>query len=234
MRNTVIAILVILTLGGTGAYFYFKKQQIPEYNINKLISNEAAFFIDIKNSMEFLNKLSKDNAIWDEITQISSVKKLEHQVGTVDSLIRSDEQIEDLLKNRRLIVTAEKQGKERLSFSFLLKLNNQREQNHVLHYFEQWGNSSNHQLKSRIYNNFRLFSIRKNETHEISYATVKGILIVSTSSLAVEQAIRQSSIKNSLINNKHFKKVSEIAGKNVAANLYINFENFQELISIPL
>ncbi|MEF8810897.1 MAG: DUF3352 domain-containing protein [Bacteroidales bacterium] len=234
MKNTITAILVILILGGTGIYFYVKKQQIPEYKIHKLISREAAFFIDIQNSIAFLDKLSKDNAIWNEITRMPSVKNFEHKVDTIHSLIRSDERLEDLLRNRKLIVMAEKQGKDKLSFSFLLKLNNQREQNHVLHHFKQWGNSSGHKLESRIYNNFRLLSIQENETHKISFATVKGILIVSTSPLAVEQAIRQSSVQQTLVDNKHFKKVSEIAGKNVAANLYINFETFSEVISIPL
>ncbi|MCF8335276.1 MAG: VCBS repeat-containing protein [Bacteroidales bacterium] len=234
MKKTVIALLIILILGGTGAYFYLKKQQIPEYNIIKLISNNSAFFIDIQSPVKFLNNLTKDNAIWNEITQISSVKNFKNKVGTIDSLVRSDKQIKDLLRKNRLIIMAEKQGKERLEFSFLLKLNNLREQNHVLNYLKQWGNSRNHKLKSKNYNKTKLFSIRQKDSHKLSWATVKGILIVSTSPLLVEKSIRQSSVENTLVNNKHFKKVSEIAGKNVAANIYINFENFPEVISLPL
>lgn len=234
MKKTVIVILIILILGGTGAYFYLKKQQIPEYNITRLISTEAAFFIDIENPVKFLNNLTKDNAIWDEITLISSVKKFEHKVNALDSLINKHKLIKNLLKNRRLIIMAEKQGKKRLDFSFLFKLNNLREQNQVLHYFKQFGNRGNHQLGSRKYNKVKLYSIRKDDTHQLSYASINGALIVSTSPLLVEQAIRQTTVKNNLLNNKHFNRVSEIAGKHVAANLYINFENFSEVMSIPL
>lgn len=234
MKKTVIGILIIIILGGTGAYFYLKNRQIPEYNITKLVSRKSAFFIDIQNTVKFLNKLTNDNDIWNEITQIPSIKKFGNKVGTIDSLISSDRLIKDLLRKRRLIITAEKQGRERLEFSFLLKMNNLREQNHIIQYFKQWGNSKNHQLKSKIYNQVKLFSIRRDDTHQISYATVKGILIASTSPLLVEQAIRQSTLENTLINNKHYKKVSEIAGKNVSANLYINFENLPDVMSTPL
>ncbi|MFP4619981.1 MAG: DUF3352 domain-containing protein [Bacteroidales bacterium] len=233
MKKTLIAISIILILGGTGAYFFFKKQQIPEYNITRLISNDAAFFLDIRTPLKFLNNLTKDNDIWNEIKQLPSAGKFAHQVGVMDSLVRNDKPIQELLRNKRLIIMAEKLGKERLGFSFLLNMDNLREQNHVLQQFKQWGNRQNYEIQSKIYNKVRLFSIYQDDNHKLSYATVKGILIASTSPILIEQAIRQSSVKSPLIDNEHFRKVSEIAGKHTAANLYINFKNFPEVISIP-
>ena len=234
MKKAIITILIILILGGTGAYFYLKKQQIPEHNMIKLISGDAAFFIDIQNPIKFLDNLTKDNAIWNEITKIPSVNGFRKKVEAVDTLVNSNQPIKDLVRNRRLIIVAEKQGKERLGFTFLLKMKNLREKNLLFHYFKQLGNRKDYQLNSRTYNKIKLHSIQKKDVHQFSYATLKGAFIISTTPLLVEQAIRQSSVENPLNDDKYFRKVSEIAGKHVAANLYINFENLPDITSIPL
>jgi hypothetical protein len=234
MKRSFIAIIIILALVLAGGYWYLKKRQMPEYDIIQLVSNEAAFFLDIHNTVEFLDNLRKDNSIWNELTHIEGVKKFEKKLFIVDSLIQADATIKDLLSRRRILMVAEKQGKSRMGLTFLAKMKNLREQNRVKHYLEKWAKQGNNQLNSRTYNKVRLFSIETPEKHKLSYAATKGILIASTSPLLVEQSLRQTSVENNLVNSKSFKRAAETAGKNVAANLYINFKNFPEILSLPL
>ena len=234
MKQKAIFLLIILILGGTGVYLYLKSRKVPEYHINNLISNEAAFFLNIQNPGKLMDNMFRNNAIWDELAGIPSLKNFQQAVKVVDSLYQSEKPFRKLLHNRKMILMAEKIGRDRTGFTFLLKLEHQNEQRHIRHYFEIWGNQKNHQLKSKKYNQVRIYSIYRNDKHLFSYANAKGILISGTSQLLIEQAIRQSSVKKNMANNPYFKKVAETAGKHVSANLFINFNHFAEFIAIAL
>jgi len=234
MRKTIAIIGAIIILGALGTFIYLEKQQVPEFNISRLVSAEAAFFIDLDDPMEFMDKITQENKIWDEISRIKGIRPFSRQVSKLDSIIREDDFLRNTLKDKRLIISAEKQGKDRIGFTFLMKAGNIREQKKLLDYLDNWGQSGQAQLKTKTYNKVKLHSIHKQEKSVLSFAATKGVLIASPSEILVEQAIRQSSVDNPLTNDSSFKKIRETAGKNVVGNIYINFSHLPELLALPL
>jgi len=234
MRKTIAIIGAIIILGGLGTFIYLQKQQVPEYNISRLVSSEAAFFIDVHDPLDFLDKIREDNKIWDELSKIKAVQAFDGNLHTLDSLIKEDDALRSAIEDKRIIISAEKQGKKRIGFTFLMKAGNIREQKKLQGYLEKWGTPGQTQLRTRNYNRIKLYSIRKKERTVLSFATIQGVLIASRSEMLVEQAIRQSSVDNPVTNDSSFKKIRETAGKNVAGNLYINFDHLPELLALPL
>jgi len=234
MRKTIAIIVAIVILGGLGTFIYLQKQQVPDFNTSRLVSSEAAFFIDVHDPVEFLDKITEENKIWDELSQIQSIQSFTRQLNTLDSLVSEDDALRNAIKDKRLIISAEKQGKDRIGFTFFIKTGNIREQKKLLDYMETWGEPGQSQLKTRTYNKAKLHTLRKKEETLLSFAITKGVLIASRSELLVEQAIRQSSVDNPVTTDSNFKKIRETAGKNVVGNLYINFNHLYELLALPL
>ena len=234
MRKTIAIIAALGILGGLGTFIFLQKQQVPDYNTSRLVSSEAAFFIDVNDPVEFMEKITAENKIWDELTQIKAFQSFSRQVNALDSLLNEDEALRNVIQDKRLIITAEKQGKDRIGFTFLMKTGNIREQKKLLDYLVRWGQKGQTQLKTRNYNKVELHSLRKNEHTVWSFAATQGVLIVSRSEILVEQAIRQSSVENPVTSDTSFQKIKQTAGKNVVGNLYINFKHLPELLALPL
>lgn len=234
MRKTIAIIGVVVILGGLGTFIFLQKQQAPDYNIAKLVSGECAFFIDIKDPVEFLDKINDQNKIWHELASLKGVQAFNSRLQVIDSLITQDPSLKKAVRNKRFIITAEKQGKARIGFTFLMNPGNLRDQKKLQDHLEQWGQSSGFQMKTRNYNRVKLYTIEKKNESVLSFATIRGVVIASKSSILVEQAIRQASVEKPITTRSHFQKIRETAGKNVVANLFVNFKHLPELLALPL
>ena len=233
MKKIIPIIGAIIILLGVGIFLYIQKKQTPNYDISRLVSAESAFFVDIHDPVELMEKATGENKIWNELTHIEGFQKFSQKIVFLDSLMEQEKRLEEAINGKRLIVCVQKQGKEQVGFTYLLKPDNIREQNLLLKYLEEWAEKEGNQLSVRNYNKTKLHSIRKGNDNLLSYATVKGSLIASASPLLVEQAIRQSSVDHPVTSTKQFQRIRETAGKNVVANIYINFRRLPELLSLP-
>jgi hypothetical protein len=234
MKKTLPIVLAAIILIALGTFIYLQRQQVPDHNISRLISSEAAFFVDVHDPVEFLEKMTEENQIWNELSGMQALAGFTDAITTIDSLMRKDKNLKRALEGKRFLISAEKQGRKRMGISFLLKLDQAKDQRQITRYLEKWGQSKNHTLKTRTYNKVRLYTITRENNELFSYASTKGAMIASASPLLVEQAIRQASVKNPMLNNPQFTKIRETAGKNVVANLFVNFNQLPELLALPL
>jgi len=234
MRKNLAIIAAAVILAGVGIFIYLQKQQVPDYNISRLVSREAAFFIEVNDPVEFLEKWTHDNQMWEELSGMEALQPFSSRVNLLDSLMKQDRGLKKSLEDKKLIISAEKQGKERMVFTFILNPDSRSERGHIEGYLEKWGSTNNHQLKSRTYNKTKLHTIYQGDEPRLSWAVVNGILVGSPSRLLVEQAIRQSKIENPVTTSSGFKKIRETAGKNVVANVFINFQHLPQLLALPL
>jgi len=234
MNKTLPIILAAIILLGLGTFIYLQRQKVPDHNISKLVSSDAAFFVDVHDPVEFLEKMTQENQIWDELSSMEAIAGFRNTIGTIDSLLRNDKNLKRAMEEKRFIISAEKQGKQRIGLTYLLKLDQAKDQRQLSRHLEKWGQSKNNTLKSRTYNKVKLYTITNGKEDLLSYASTKGTMIASSSSLLVEQAIRQASVQNPVLKNQQFTKIRETAGKNVVANLFVNFNHLPELLALTL
>ncbi len=234
MKRTIAIIAAFLILGGLGTFIYLHRQQVPNYNMTRLLPTETAFFINVDDPVRFMDQLTNKSKIWDELEKMAPLEDLTHQVAYLDSMVNHEESLKNAFDNKKMIIAAQKQGQNRAGFTFLFNLQSKSHQNQLEGYLERWGRSGSRTVNTRTYNKVQLHSIENGKKQVLSYATTRGVLIASPSSLLVEQAIRQSFVENPLTTQKGFQKIRETAGKNVVANLYINFNRLPELMALPL
>ena len=213
-------------------YNYLKKQQIPDIDTYKTIPLDAAFIIESNNFIEKIDDIRKENKIWQELVLFPGVKQFDKDLEYITDISLKNQLIKDLTENNQVIVSAHKIGKEDIGFLFFVKLKNTRDKRFVLETIDNLLTSGQN-ISQRDYNNTKIYSLKANDKeHYITF--YKGILIYSSSSLLVENAIRQSEAEISIFNDQGFSKVRKTAGKNVDANIYLNLNKLNEIISFTL
>jgi hypothetical protein len=232
MKKTLLIIGIVLLIAIAGVFYYLKKQKIPDFDILNILPTDVAFFIDINDTEKFINKSTKNNAIWEELKSIGGITKFDKQIHKIDSIITNDETLKKHFDEKRMIIAGKKQGKSQLEFLYMMKINNLREQNHLKHYITQWLRNNNYRQTSRSYNNTKLFNIQLDKNNSFTYSFVKGVMIGSRSTILVEKAIRSASVKNTIKDEQTFQKLYKTAGKNVAGNLFINYSELNQLIEL--
>jgi hypothetical protein len=223
---------VILSISIFLGYKYIKKQQLPEYDIYKAIPLDASLIIESYDFLDKISEIKEENKIHEELVQFPSVKELDSELDFLINLSNQNQIIKDLTKNNQLVISAHKLGKADLSFLFLLQLQNFRDKKLLLETISNLLSSDN-KLKTRDYNSSKIYQINTIDK-ELHFSFSKGILMYSSSSILIENAIRQSEAKESVLSDPAFLKVQKTAGKNVDANIYLNLSNFNNVVSNAL
>ncbi|HAF29813.1 MAG TPA: hypothetical protein DCG75_12275 [Bacteroidales bacterium] len=212
-------------------YNYVKNQQLPDFKTYKAIPLDAAFIIESNNFIEKITEIRNDNKIWDELMLFPAIKKFDSDLAFITNLYHKNQIIKDLTVENQIVVSAHKTGKENLGFLFFIKMHNSRDKKFILQTIK--GLLNNGDLAVRDYSNSKIYNIKTPEK-ELYISFYKGIMICSSSSILVENSLRQSDVEKSVLTDMGFIKVQKTAGKNVDANIYLNLPNLNEIISFTL
>jgi hypothetical protein len=223
------ALVILLIFFG---YRYLKNQQVPDYDVFRLIPLDAALIVESEDFIEKVEDIRIENKIWQELLVFPKVKQFDNDLKYVSNLTLKNEIIQSIIEDNHVVASAHKIGKEDLGFLLFIKLRNARDKKFLLETVQD-ALSAQGTIQKRDYNGVNIYSIQNVEKN-IYYSFFKGVFIYSSKSLLVENAIRQSEAEISILNDKGFNKVQKTAGKNVDANVYLNFSKLNEIISFTL
>ncbi|HRW61915.1 MAG TPA: hypothetical protein P5132_00425 [Bacteroidales bacterium] len=226
---------VLILLIPLSVYFtfnYFKKSQLPEFDVYKAIPLNAVFIFEINDFIHKAERISSSNKIWGEFSGFPSVEPVASDLNYLIELSQKNELISSLLNNNKVIASAHKLAKSEMGFLYLIKLQNFRDPKYLVQLISGLL-PANSKLAERNYNSSKIYSFNTNGK-VFKFSFQKGILLISTSDILLESAIRQSEVKENLLNDPGFITVQKTAGKNVDINLYINLSLFNQTISAIL
>lgn len=227
LKKVLIAIAILALPTFTYfAYKYYQNQQLPDFDIYRAIPLDASIIIESNNFVERLGEIQSENKIWTELMQFPSVKELNNDIDFIKNLSANNQLISDLTKDKQVVITAHKLGKANLGFIFFIRLQNFRDKKYLI---ESIGSLIGKDISTRNYNNARIYTVKTTQK-ELNFSFNKGALMMSQSSILVENAIRQSDVEESILDDIGFEKVQKTSGKNVAANIYINLSNFNQVV----
>jgi len=232
-RIVVLSAVLLIIISAFIGYRYMKRQQLPEFNTYRLIPTDAAFIIESNNFIEKIDNIRKENKIWDELSLFPKLSNFDEHLDYLVSLSNQNELIKDFTKNNQVIISAHKMGKENIGFLLYFKLYNARNQKLILETVTNLIKSTN-PVQKRKYNNETIYSLKIENNKEINFSFLNGILIYSSSSILIENAIRQAEVEKSIFDDYGFLTVRKTAGKNVDANIYLNFKYLNEIVSFGL
>jgi len=243
IKKVLFAVITILFLSGlVAAYFYYKQISAPVSKAINAIPSNTAIIIESRNMSNTWEKLSETIEFWNDLVSIGYIKEIDKKVTFLDSLFATNNRVSDLIKTQPTFISIHLTGANSFDFLFLVGLKNTAQIPFVADFIK--GTVENGAFSQRIYDQVTINEIRLDLKAEFSdstlksdetfsYAFSKGIFIGSFNSLLVEDAIRQLSAGNSLLNSgsSGFKKVMKTADRKADANIYINYKTFPRFLT---
>lgn len=219
--------IIIFTLLGiiiiAAALYFVKENTHPTSSVYHAIPLDATLIVDIKDLGKFKTEIA-DNQFWKDISVTPVFYQFNQQVQLMDSLKRSNPKL-NTIQNLSLVISGHPVGKENIELLYYIKIEAEKDFRQIDNLIK---NYNNNKIVYAIHNYERTairditFAEKKGEN--FSYTWSNGIMILSKSSLLVENSVRQLLAQESLLNQKELSEIMKTAGKSSLVNFYINFE----------
>ncbi len=222
-------IIAAIIAGGVYWYNYTEEINLPISNGINAIPSNAAIVFESKQSKNTWGKLSKNSIMWEALLGTETFSKLNYQGHYIDSLLSCNPAIYKLLDNHSFFISAHVSGANTFDFLYVYSLPNLNYKSTI----EEFAKKINNNIEPflREYDDLNIETIYPKHKDSLSFAISKGILMISSKQTLVEDAIRQLKSGVSLANDRNFSKVINTAGKNVDANIYVNYKTFPAILS---
>ncbi len=214
---TIAGIFIFLTacIGVWLGYQHLSQPALPP--INAVPANSIAL-LQVHGPALLWDKLSSDNQIWSSLRKTSTFNRISQVIHTADSALRSDEDLYEIFENKKLIISINPVSDTTADFLFILQLPIPYSKSSVERFINHYGTTKepaeNKELKGILF---------KNGSTPFYYFIRNGLFIGSYQISLLNSSIAQLESKKSLADDPAFAEVSRTAGKNVNANLYIQF-----------
>lgn len=226
-----IFILFIGVISFIGYNFYKNLKTTPESDLSfyKNIPTDAAIIFDGIQINQLHKTLTGSNIIWSELTHETDLGKcLNLQLSYLDSLIKLSN-ISSFVSDKSTCVSLHLSGAKKFYPLLFTKINHDQES-----IIKELKKVTKLNFSERIYEETAIFSATYSEEKHISLAISNNVLALSFNTSLIEDFIRQSTNKTSLLNDLNFKKVVSTHGNNNASNIFIQHKYFQKLIALFL
>ncbi|WP_143962282.1 hypothetical protein [Litoribacter populi] len=180
--------LLIIVAGGV--YYLVFSPQKKQYRFEDLVPSDAILLYETSDPIYAWNQLV-DQPIWERFSKIPTLKNLESQLVSLDSLLGGGGQLDRSLKGNQLGLSLHSVGREDLDVLFGLAFKNTSERERFLSNLEN-DFLENITKNSRAYSGVRIFEHRMEDDRTISLAFINNTLLASYTSFLVEDAIRRA------------------------------------------
>ena len=182
----IIAFAAILLVG----YFGLKRTNIDHADTLMAIPNDAALILISPDMDQDLITVLEQNEIWNGITQFPSLGQMNNQLIRLDSLIRTNPQVEEIYKREKITFSLHKSGRDKYEYIMYVPLINIQNEKQVVQFIQQEISDVGN-LAERKYSNVKIYDIHATgNKHDLSLAFTQGLIILSPSGILVEEAIR--------------------------------------------
>ena len=189
----------------------------PATDLYQAVPKTSVLIVESNNVNKLFNNLG-NSAVYNQLDSLADVKSVLTEVNRIKRIVNTDT-LNDFLKNRRMIAALAKSGAEK--FHWLLALPSDKD------FEKSLGQSLSKQYtgSKKEYSGTDIFSFRSKEAQfELHIASVDNILLVSSKSTLVEEAIRQMGSGYSLKAEADFLKAYNTRNEKEDANIIAQIE----------
>ncbi len=230
---TIVPFIVVAALILFVLYFLTLRKSSPPAEPLKAIPVNASLIIKINDFKALFEKITVNNAVWNELRTIPEFERINTQLQFLDSLFKHVPDAEQIMQNPPSFISAHAGGKDRVSLMHVIQLPPRYHEKKILDLISGLVVNAG-TMNERKYEGVTIHEVALlNETtvKNFSFAVYKDILMVSFSTILLEDAIRQLTSNESVITLSGFQEAYSLAGKNVIANIFINFQHFPKSLS---
>ena len=228
-RIALLSLIGIIIIGAT-IYFIAAKQVKVVDSMFKAIPLDAAYIVDIADYNDFRDAITSGNKCWNAALELTFLKSLKNQIQLLDSLQHQSAVIKNLfLQKHAIMISGHPSGKVELQCVFYFKIPSKSDFKSV----ESLIQSGKKFITgySRSYEGVTIQDLVSTEKKGIgfSYTWINGIMILSASSILLENTVRQINAVESILSKNGLNEIVKTAGKSAVLNFYLNFDQLPRL-----
>ncbi len=223
-RVTILITVGVLVAIAIGLQFIDKQgKSLPQ--AIKAIPEDAAIVIETDNLSSLLKAFNEGNLFKREFSDIQPWRAFFKEIDFVDSLVNTNENVINLLDGNRVTISGHLTANNELDFLYVVPIKDKGNEEKIISLFGTLIGKDNIQKGdyegSLLYNAYNIDDNAKFINFSFTFA--KGLFIFSKSRICVEESIRMLNEGYSILKDKEFITARESAGKNVDANIYLNY-----------
>ncbi len=210
------------------------KLSIKETGSNplKVVPQDAAYVFKL-NGLQITESLSDpQNEILDDLKELPLLKRINRELKTVDSLFSNTERYEELVSGSNIYLSGHYSGGRSINHLLVLSVPKGINERGILSFLEKEKGNKIRDFTTRKYEGSTIFSVTLSKGRILYTSQIKNILLVSGSPVLIEDAIRQSTLTSSLLDDPSFADVIGTTGKNKSANIYVDLSQLSNLSSL--
>lgn len=221
-----ISILVLLTIIIAG-FQYIRNQKQFEANSLDAVPINTEFIFQCNSISGLYSSLNDTEGIYSDIKQLKFLKKYVKLFKKIDTILKRNNVSIDV--DKEITVATKLVGKENVDFLFIIKLDNAKELKSIKEIVNI--SFSNQVYKKKKYSGEDIL-IYEVDGAKYHVAYVDGLMLMSCSSLIIEDAIRQKGAKTNLLSLTSFQDIYKTMDKNSDARIFINNSNCSSIVRL--
>lgn len=231
---TIVPFIIVASLILAIIYFLtIHKSSVPAEPL-KAIPVNASLIVKVNDFMALFEKTSVNNSIWNELRIIPNFNQIDSQLRFLDSLFRNVPDVSQILQHPPSFISAHFTGKDKISLMHVFQLPPRLHQKKIIELINNLVVNSG-TVKVREYEGVDIHEVAlldRTKVNNFSFAVFQDILMISFSTVLLEDAIRQITTGETITSLSGFSEMYATAGKNVDANVFINFQQFPRSLSV--
>ena len=206
-----LLVILFISLGSWGAYEGYQRFILSrEINSLELISSDAVFIFETKQADQAWQELLRQ-PLWTALARFPAFRSLENQLTTLDSLSGEEGFITKTLRNKQVTVSYHAVGTDNFSLLYTLNFGSNSPQE-LLDKLKTKA-PANTRFQTRKYSDQDVYDVfGPNNTVQWSITTLNNVLLISSSSFVIEEAIRLFLSENP---NRLSEKLGEATSKEI-------------------
>lgn len=232
MIRRIVFILIILAFFGLLGFFYlkFQEKKVVEDDYFQAVPYQAAWIIDIKDPVGFYNDLKPSNIIYQDLIEMGILGDVDKVMNNLASASSSSPELFKAFGNSSLVVSMSSSGASSHDILYSLKVPDHTDEIAILKLLD----SDLLTLETKPFKTydgaeFYKFSFKGLESQMLA-SFFNDYLLVSTSAMVMEDAIRQLNSDVSIKDEPQFSSVYQTAGDKRAVNVFVNVEGLHEWV----
>ncbi len=214
------------------AYFGYRSYRSfknPSSSAFHAIVPTTPVIIEFLEPASFLHKLSEDIDFWKELTTINSLMDFQNQMLHLDSVLSTNSQIKPIFDDYKLFVCLHQSSDGLMEPLFISELPSIGYKFTIESFIKEVNGEKSIVLQKK-YLNATLSKLNLAGMERLfNFAIHKGVFLGSFDEQLLKGAVEQLEKGVPLNEGEHFKKLEITAGKNVDANVFINYSGLSTL-----
>jgi hypothetical protein len=234
-RKYVYYLVFLAVLAGVGYYGYHKWAEAREkVNLWTLVPEDAVFVLESGNHEQFVSRL-KRTQVWESLSEIIYQRRLEENMALIDSIGGGRQSLYKFLSAKKMLTSVHVVSKTDFDLVFYVPISTVKEHRFVRTLGENLEKSASFSQSTHEYKRIVITDIKNQRNGEIlSHFTYRNNLILSQSSVLLEEIIRKIQRKQFESVAPEFSNVDYLTQEKVYGNVFINYHNLPPFLNLFL